>query len=483
MLSYTIYAFAMQVRLAIRLASAIQEGDADVRGCKSNLTRMNGRRTVRSLLSARARSLRSIPVSAPVGIGISGRLGGIANMLRRAQASCSARQRRLAKWGVHGDHLSDAGGTTAENGTEMDAFDGSQGWHSASQAATPIPSPPSSPVMEEGSAGSPRSMSLVDELVAPETSPSLALASIDGAVGDKVTSFKEVDGKAHEPNERGAATQLLARTSVVSSHMSSSSKSKDPAELAIRLQQRIQYLTGRYAKHAPYWQLVIWARQLALMLDATVARAVIENGGVADQRAVVWVQAVVALAVLGSTWWYHARVQPYEFAFQNLVEHFLFASNTILILLGTVYTIYSLFLQAGSTVQKLFEGLMLVVLLASIALTAGYLTWSYKIGLIRQTQRERDDLYRAWLASNAGPIQRLRGMSMGRRPSSLTAPGLTAVEATTAGQAAAHGRAPIVAFSANYNLSTGKRWWAPAARRARVESSGLRAQAVNFTSL
>ena len=38
-----------------------------------------------------------------------------------------------------------------------------------------------------------------------------------------------------------------------------------------RLAKQVAFLTGRFALHAPYWQLVIWTRQLALFLVALAA--------------------------------------------------------------------------------------------------------------------------------------------------------------------------------------------------------------------
>ena len=123
--------------------------------------------------------------------------------------------------------------------------------------------------------------------------------------------------------------------------------------LLIRYKARVTYLTARYAIHAPYWQFVMWARraytrafnpchcintlpssfdltfsphplnrtpsghyiiasELALMMDATLAKGIVDRDP-AVQRAAVWVQAVIALVVLVGFWRLHSRVLPYEF--------------------------------------------------------------------------------------------------------------------------------------------------------------------------
>ena len=58
----------------------------------------------------------------------------------------------------------------------------------------------------------------------------------------------------------------------------------------------------------------------------------------AQMRAVVWGHALAAMAIFGVAWRAHARVRPYAFAFQNQLEHGLFAANIVLVVLGTAYT-------------------------------------------------------------------------------------------------------------------------------------------------
>ena len=50
-------------------------------------------------------------------------------------------------------------------------------------------------------------------------------------------------------------------------------------------------------------------------------------------------QAVLALLVLGGAWRVHSIVRPYEFAIQNRIEHFLYATNVVIVTLGTAKSI------------------------------------------------------------------------------------------------------------------------------------------------
>lgn len=68
-------------------------------------------------------------------------------------------------------------------------------------------------------------------------------------------------------------------------------------EESLTLQERMKYLTGRFAKHAPFWQFITWMRALSLMLTSVSARAIASEDA-AVLRGVVWGQAVVAVLIL-----------------------------------------------------------------------------------------------------------------------------------------------------------------------------------------
>ena len=53
----------------------------------------------------------------------------------------------------------------------------------------------------------------------------------------------------------------------------------------------------------------------------------------------VWCHSVLAVVVLCVFWRIHSRVKPYHYEFQNLIEHMLFASDVLVVSMGTLYTI------------------------------------------------------------------------------------------------------------------------------------------------
>jgi hypothetical protein len=154
-----------------------------------------------------------------------------------------------------------------------------------------------------------------------------------------------------------------------------------------RLRIRMKFIVGRFGAHAPYWQFVLWTRQLLLTLDYAIPRlytsfnscldsdlaaasadglnasAPFTNGtnvsssalyvanftiegegglglspgsGVRDcavETFLIWGHAIVALMVLTIALWLHMGVRPFEYAFQNTIERFLLLSDLILICL------------------------------------------------------------------------------------------------------------------------------------------------------
>ena len=75
--------------------------------------------------------------------------------------------------------------------------------------------------------------------------------------------------------------------------------------------------TGRFAPYASYWQLVVWARQLALLLLATLSRVAISRMDYEDAFPVRYATAAAAVAVLLVGWLVHGRHQPYALRRQN----------------------------------------------------------------------------------------------------------------------------------------------------------------------
>jgi hypothetical protein len=84
-----------------------------------------------------------------------------------------------------------------------------------------------------------------------------------------------------------------------------------------RLAKRVRFLSGRFAPHALRWQLIIWARQLALFvvvvtLDVFNVLNDVTDVTEPDQwRPVIF--GVVTVAILLVAWCYHVRTQPYAY--------------------------------------------------------------------------------------------------------------------------------------------------------------------------
>eukprot|EP00966_Prymnesium_polylepis_P266921 6166692-Prymnesium_polylepis.1 len=91
-----------------------------------------------------------------------------------------------------------------------------------------------------------------------------------------------------------------------------------------QLELRVAYLSRRFALHAPFWQCVIWLRQLGLFFAAVGAElAVTHIDGFTEPaayRAAYIVFAVFAAMVVAVAWAAHARTQPYAYQSQNTLE-------------------------------------------------------------------------------------------------------------------------------------------------------------------
>ena len=92
-----------------------------------------------------------------------------------------------------------------------------------------------------------------------------------------------------------------------------------------RLHQRMQYLARRYGDHAPYWQFVVWARQIALLVAS-------------DWIIDPWTLAVVATLICLMSYGIHVRVKPFKYHFQNEMDKLLMLGNVVLIFVAVLYS-------------------------------------------------------------------------------------------------------------------------------------------------
>lgn len=94
-----------------------------------------------------------------------------------------------------------------------------------------------------------------------------------------------------------------------------------------RLKRRLRYFVSRYGSHAPYWQFVVWARQVGLM----VATAALKEIADIPQSAIV-LGELVLLMLLQWKW------KPYPQARQNVLELGGFCVNFFILIFGMIYT-------------------------------------------------------------------------------------------------------------------------------------------------
>jgi hypothetical protein len=131
---------------------------------------------------------------------------------------------------------------------------------------------------------------------------------------------------------------------------------------------RLRYLIARYERHAPYWQFVIWARQLSLAavheaFTMTVGGAVLE--------------AAAALGVLGVALALHVRTRPYAHAYQNTLETVLAASSMGFVAVALAWALHEdhvrvTLVELSTSRLETLERSMLGVLLGPAVV---YLTW------------------------------------------------------------------------------------------------------------
>ena len=150
-----------------------------------------------------------------------------------------------------------------------------------------------------------------------------------------------------------------------------------------RLQhRRVEFLVGRWRdpRHKEKrgglvrgWQLVIWSRQIALLLIATVGSEIATQINVSEHRnqlvMVEWLQVGLALAVLLISWGLQCCYRPYALRYQNAMESWLLISAIVLVALAGVYSSLSAELVAARMAN---EVLLLVVLLGSLTVSALY---------------------------------------------------------------------------------------------------------------
>ena len=149
-----------------------------------------------------------------------------------------------------------------------------------------------------------------------------------------------------------------------------------------RLRVRTSYTCKRFAAHAPYWQFVVWFRQLALTVVSLLPGIFAAAGsqleeeyvrGESEADSLLWAQTFISCLVLLIAMVAHMRIHPFLFHFQNHLETWLLISSIVLIILAFIYTI-----TVGTTTGIVLEAVLTSVLLASLIATATYLIIRYR---------------------------------------------------------------------------------------------------------
>jgi hypothetical protein len=96
-----------------------------------------------------------------------------------------------------------------------------------------------------------------------------------------------------------------------------------------RLRRRLRFLVGKYADHAPYWQFVVWGRQLLLMASDVLVRYFYGESAFV-QAGLICIELCLCLLL-------QVRVRPFETAEQNRLEASLLASDALLVAGSIVY--------------------------------------------------------------------------------------------------------------------------------------------------
>ena len=146
-----------------------------------------------------------------------------------------------------------------------------------------------------------------------------------------------------------------------------------------RLRYRNHFLVYRFGRKRPTWQLVIWTRQLLLIISTAVANAVYHADEALAYR-LRWVFVGLTLVIMIIAWALHLWRRPYAFGYQNAMESWLYASNILLIALAAAYSeagshldpegfSVNVHIDLGAGGDDVDVSLVEIILLASLGLT------------------------------------------------------------------------------------------------------------------
>ena len=150
-----------------------------------------------------------------------------------------------------------------------------------------------------------------------------------------------------------------------------------------RLRVRLQYLVAKYADHAPHWQFVLWARQLAIIGISTFFQAY-------DDTPMVLAEAFMTIGVLVTALWLHCRTQPYAWAYQNKMETVLASCSIVAV--GVACVVYIHRTQLATVSMTVLEASVLGLLLGPAIVVGVWLVVDGSRARRRQPQQQVEPL-------------------------------------------------------------------------------------------
>ena len=94
-----------------------------------------------------------------------------------------------------------------------------------------------------------------------------------------------------------------------------------------RLKRRLNYLTKRFNDNAPYWQFIIWGRQISILIVNFYSFQYSK-----------WILGIVVICICFLSLILHMNVKPYKYEFQNLVDKWLLIANIVILATAVVYS-------------------------------------------------------------------------------------------------------------------------------------------------
>eukprot|EP00942_MAST-04A_sp_MAST-4A-sp1_P002038 g2038.t1 len=116
-----------------------------------------------------------------------------------------------------------------------------------------------------------------------------------------------------------------------------------------RLERRLNYFVKRFADNAPFWQFVIWMRQVFILIVRTYINNIYVKG--------VSIVIICTLSII-----FHVKVKPFKYKFQNMVETWLLGANIVIISAAIMYsTVLKPKIEEEKTITAWIVSIMILI--------------------------------------------------------------------------------------------------------------------------